>query len=99
VYFPFAGAAVLALLVCITAYFVTKKKSLITSNAIALLGLIEEGALIYQLYQGYYYKTNYIIITMASLGVLMSLVVINIVFVIFYCTRIQFSDIGFNYWR
>lgn len=88
VYFPFAAAAAFVILVCVTGYFVTKRKSLIISNSIALLGLIEEGALIYQLYQAYYYKTNYIIITLSSLGVLISLLLINISFVVFYCTRI-----------
>eukprot|EP00347_Sterkiella_histriomuscorum_P010553 403375847 len=99
IYFPFGCCAVIALMISFTAFIVSKKRSLIISNAVAMLGLIEWAAVVYQIYYAYNYQINYTIITVSTFIILCLLYALNLAFAIYYCARIQHSDIAFNYWR
>ena len=39
------------------------------------------------------------IITIASFIIFMVHLVLNLSFLIFYCFKLQFNDVGFNHWR
>lgn len=99
IWFPFGSAAGAIVLISIAAFLITRKKSLILSNAIALLSLVETAALGYQIYYAYMYETNYILILLGSAGIALGLITMNLIFIIYYCARLQFTDISYNYWR
>lgn len=46
IYFPFASVGLVSIAICVTAYIVTRGKSLIISNAIAFVSMAEFGALL-----------------------------------------------------
>jgi hypothetical protein len=56
IYFPFAGAGGVLLVICVTSFVVTGGKSLIISNAIALISISEFSALLFQMYYSYMYQ-------------------------------------------
>jgi hypothetical protein len=97
VYFPFLIATVLLIFIATGSFFVTKRKSLLLSNTVALISLTEVASLVTQFIIAY--QKKYFYIALGSGLVLTALIIINTSFVIYYMCKLQFSDISFNYWR
>jgi len=99
VYYPFSCAAVALVAISVSSFAATKGRSLIISNTIALLSLVEVSALIYQTYSSYVSKRSYFIVTMASFGLLLMHAGLNLAFLVYYCLKLKHCDRSFNHWR
>ena len=99
VYFPFSCVAIAFLSISLSSFAGTRGKSLIISNSIAFLSLVEVSALAFQTYESYVSKRPYLIITLASFIALLINIVLNLTFTLYYCFRLQFSDRKYDHWR
>lgn len=88
IYFPFLSAASFVVAISLTSFCFTKGKSLILSNAIALLSFVEVASLIFQTYQAY--SRDYLRLAIATAGVHGLLLALNSLFLIYYCCKMQF---------
>jgi hypothetical protein len=87
------------IMISFAAFFISRFRSLMLSNAIALMSIPECLVIGYQIYQAYNFSTNYVVIYYASLGVACILYSANLLFIIYYCARMQTKDMSFTYWR
>lgn len=97
VYFPFAIAAVALLTISFLSGFVTCFKSLVLTNSIAFLSIVEIASLVMIFFLAL--KRKYVLIYYGAAGILGLQIALNISFIIYYLIRLQYKDISFVYWR
>lgn len=97
IYFPFGLSVGLILLICFASFIFTKGESEISSNVIALLCFSEIGSLGYLAFDAY--QREYYRIFIAILGIYAFSVLINYIFLVFYCFRIRKSDPNYSIWK
>ena len=83
VYFPYLGSAFLIMVICITSYFISEKKAMILSNAVALISLLEMASVATLFYEAY--VRNYILIEYGAGSIMIAMSFINIIHFIAYC--------------
>ena len=97
-FFPILGTALFFVLITFSSFWLTARRSLITSTLIAFFGPIEMAACLYQFLYSSQDDRNFIPIKIGSICVLISGLILNFVFVFnFYRTVIQ-NDLDLKHW-
>jgi hypothetical protein len=96
--FPILGTAGFFLLLTLASYWLTGRRSLVSSTLIAIFGPIEMAACFYQFYYSVSEDRNYMPILIGSICVFVSGMVINAVFVVTFIKATRGKDKQFEKW-
>lgn len=96
--FPFLGTAGFFVLLTLASYWLTGRRSLVSSSLIAVFGPIEMAACFYQFYYSVSEDRNYMPILVGSICVFVSGMVINVVFAVTFVKATRGKDRQFEKW-
>ena len=97
--FPILGTASFFVLITLSSYWLTARRSLIYSSLIAFFGPIEMAACLYQFIYSLQPDRNYLPIKIGSICVFISGVILNLVFIVNFHKVVKNSDKEFERWR
>jgi hypothetical protein len=96
--FPILGTAGFVVLITISSYYLTGRRSLVSSTLIAIFGPIEMAACFYQFLYSAREDRNYLPIMIGSICVFGSGLIINTIFVITFVKTTKGKDKEFERW-